>query len=227
MSASGAGDEQHRNQQSRDEPHRDQRLRDAYARLTRTPHDRASCPAPDVLLAVVERHGSEARRLATMRHVASCTSCRRDIDLLRTAAQAARATEPGHGARLATWSRPIALAATLLIAAGIGAYVRARHLTPAPVMRGGEALAFHPARRVGAGGALLSWRPALGAMRYDLTLIDGDGRELLRHALPDTASIVADSLVRDARDVVVSVSAVLRDGSSLGPSSAPLASLTR
>lgn len=204
----------------------EERLRDAYALLVRAPRDRAACPAPNALLAVVERQGREDERLATLHHVASCAACRRELDLLRAAARAARATSLARGGRFASWTRPIALAATVMVAAGVAMWVGGRGAERAGVMRGGEALALYPARRADPGGEMLSWRPAPGAMRYELTLIDGDGRELLRRVVPDTASVVADSIVRDARDVVVSVSAVLEDGSSLGPSSAPLSSLT-
>ena len=48
-------------------------LKEAYqAHLARSRRDRASCPPPEAIQALVRREGDEADRLATLDHVMAC-----------------------------------------------------------------------------------------------------------------------------------------------------------
>ena len=85
----------------------DDALRRSYARhlADRGVSGRERCVPPEALLAVLERSGNDAARLATLDHVGACAACARDLDLLRavytmTSAGLA-AAEAGGGGRAA------------------------------------------------------------------------------------------------------------------------------
>src|SRR3954451_7144100 len=98
----------------------DERLRDLYAAAMKAgvTSTGGSHPSPEAIADLVNRTGGEAERLAILDHVMSCAECRRDFDLLRTVERVA-----GGAARPAvrrSWVLPAALAATLLVAVGLG-----------------------------------------------------------------------------------------------------------
>ena len=98
------------------------RLRELYTeRLsTRRPPARTACPSPEALQALVRREGTEEERLRTLDHVMSCADCRAE---LRSAPEHRGGRSPGGGdgrASRKAWMMPAALAATLLVAVGIG-----------------------------------------------------------------------------------------------------------
>src|SRR5687768_16428906 len=101
----------------------DEALRAAYARAMTEPRsaDRAGCPAPDALIALVQRTGPEDMRLATLDHTMSCAACQADFELLR-AIDAADRRETATSRRTLRWHRPLmlALAASVVLAIGIG-----------------------------------------------------------------------------------------------------------
>ena len=204
--------------------HTDGRLREAYDQVMRErePADRAACPAPEALLAVVERTSPEEARLRVLDHVMGCRACRGELDLLRATIAAVRTT----AGSTRWWSRPAvrygALAASLLLAAGIGIRGRLADEDVAPTMRGEQPFALHEARRTGTGTTVLSWRPASGATHYELTVLDAAGEAVVQMRVPDTTFVLADSLARGGGEMVWSVSAVLGDGSTVGPLSAVL-----
>ena len=145
----------------------DGELRQAYDELLRTrgPRDRVACPSPESLLALVEREGAEDERMRTLDHVMSCAACRRDFDLLRTATDSAtRAlTELGDVQPIGTrrhlpW-RPLAVAAGLVVAVGIGVVSRDMRTTTPPLLRGSEHMVplLGPDSRTD-GTLLLRWR---------------------------------------------------------------------
>jgi hypothetical protein len=206
----------------------DAQLRAAYATLLidRDPVDRANCPDPDAIVAIVERRAGESARLETLDHVMACAKCRRDLDLVRTASAAAQASGSHRSVTRFPTNQLLALAATIIVVVGLGIYFRASTRSDAPVMRGNTELALHAASR-GANGAIVSWHAAAGARRYELSIIDGSGRQLLNRSLLDTSLVVADSLLRDLRGVVVSVSAIREDGTTVGPVSAQLSTLIK
>lgn len=69
----------------------DAELRSAYARAlaARGSMERAGCPAPEAIQALVERTAPESDRLTTLDHVMQCAPCRAEFELLRVLRQAA------------------------------------------------------------------------------------------------------------------------------------------
>jgi hypothetical protein len=193
----------------------DERLRLAYAEAQRTGAraDRASCPAPEALLAVAERTGSEADRLRTLDHVMACASCRRELELVRASVVAAGAPKPR------VWFRSpsiaiVAMAATLLVVAGVRLYMVSGDAESGPRLRGGPGLVTHPLASTAAGDTRFAWRPATGATSYRLEVLDA-GRAVVDTTIRDTTFVVADSLVRGRGDVVWTVSTMLDDGTTV------------
>src|SRR3954464_4734706 len=104
----------------------DERLRLAYgASLAERARKGVAHPQPEALLALAERSGGDAERLEVLDHVMACDACRRDFDLIRASVVAAAVP------RQRTWFRSpsiglMAIAATLLVAAGLRLYVASR-----------------------------------------------------------------------------------------------------
>lgn len=193
----------------------DERLRLAYAandNLQRAA--RGSHPEPEALLAVAERSGSEAVRLDVLDHVMACATCRHELDLIR--ASAAAAGMP----RQATWFRSpsiglMALAAMLLIVAGVKLYMASGDAEAGPRLRGTSAVSTYPVRWIPSVGVGLAWRPTTDAASYRLELVDEAGNAVVDSTIRDTVFVVADSLLRNRRGVSWSVTATLGDGSTL------------
>jgi hypothetical protein len=199
-------------------------LRAAYDELlrARAPRDRTGCPSPEALLALVERRGSEAERLATLDHVMGCERCHGDVDLLRLAADAARETSGeartgeanaeertltlGRGGaavgrspfRIPRWA---AIAAGLVIAVGLGVIARRPDTPETPqqgaVLRGAEpTVALLPAERApgpaGAPGTMLRWRTVPGAAEYRVEVFGASGGTLKIAEVRDTAYFLFD-----------------------------------
>ena len=171
----------------------DERLRELYAAaLAGRPAERAH-PAAEALAALARREGSEAGRLATLDHVMSCAECRRDFDLLHTVERAgAEAGAASRGTARRGWFMPAALAASLLLAVGLGRELLRR---PDDTARGGEAGAValvKPGSAVPAGQPVtFVWRPVAGASRYELELLDGTGAVAASAATTDTSASLA------------------------------------
>jgi hypothetical protein len=199
----------------------DERLRLAYraaleTRDSRASVDRASHPEPEALVAVAERSGSEAVRLEILDHVMACESCRRELDLVR--ASLAAAGMP----RRRTWFRSpsiglMAIAATLLAVAGVRLFMASSSgdAESGPRLRGGSAVVTYPARWLPSVGAGLAWRPTAGAESYRLEVVDEAGTAVVDSTMRDTTFVVADSLVRNHRELTWSVTATLGDGSTV------------
>ena len=194
----------------------DDRLRVAYKTglEQRASASRGAHPEPEALVALVERSGSEAVRLEILDHVMSCDPCRRELDLVRA----------GLGAvglqRQRTWFRSpsvglMALAATLLLVAGVRLYVAAQDAESGPRLRGGSAITVHPVRWLPSVGAGLAWRPTDGADSYRLEVVDESGTAVVDSILRDTSFVLADSLVRGHRGISWLVTATLGDGSTV------------
>jgi len=103
----------------------DERLRELYtAAVAGRPAGAEPHPAPEALAALARREGSEETRLATLDHVMGCDDCRREFDLLRTLERAG--AQSGVAARPAgrrAWFMPAVLAASFLLAVGVGRQV--------------------------------------------------------------------------------------------------------
>lgn len=156
----------------------------ASGRATRGDH-----PSPEVLHRLAARSGDEAERLATMDHVMSCAACRKAWELL-AAVEAAR--EPG---RRMAW-RPLAIAATLLLAAGL----TLSRLVTAPtggVTRGGAPpVVIEPADDVAATDARrVTWHSVPDAIRYDAELLSADGQPVHSAATGDTSYVLPFQIV--------------------------------
>ncbi|HUQ82896.1 MAG TPA: hypothetical protein VM076_17220 [Gemmatimonadaceae bacterium] len=195
----------------------DERLRHAYgaALEQRAVTGRESHPEPEALLALVERKGSEAVRLEILDHVMACDACRRELDLVRASVVAVGMP------RQRTWFRSpsiglMALAAMLLVVAGVRLVTSKTDVEADPVLRGGgSALSTYPTRWIPSVGAGLAWRPAAGAENYRLEVVDVTGAAVVDSTMRDTTFLLADSLVRNRRELTWSVTATLGDGSSV------------
>jgi len=164
------------------------RLKEVYpSTMARRP---AGCPEPEALQALARREGAEEVRLATLDHAMSCASCRAELDLLRSIERAGAETGAAHRPARRTWLVPAALAATLLLAVGLGRTV----LGPAgeeQIRSGDEAGAvavLAPAAEAPAGAPLtFAWRPVAGAARYRVEVMTGDGDVAIEAETHDTA----------------------------------------
>jgi hypothetical protein len=176
----------------------DERLQRIYAEVLarRASTDRVACPAPEALLALVERAGAEAERLHTLDHVMSCGACRSEFELLRAVA--------GAGADRTrstwrSWRRWAALAAAITVIAGVGLVTRwVERQNETEVMRGTDAPGV--ALLTPADGASLpadrrlAWRAVPGAARYTVEILDADDRAVYATGTPDTVIALPDSI---------------------------------
>jgi hypothetical protein len=192
----------------------DERLRLAYNASLQARSPLTSHPEPDALLAVAERSGSEADRLAVLDHVMACGACRRDFDLIRASVAAVGIPRQG------TWFRSpsfglLALAAMLLVIAGVRMYMLSGDTEAGPRLRGGSAVATYPARWLPSGDAGLAWRPATDAASYRLEVIDESGNAVVDSTVHDTSLVVPEALMHNRRGLSWSVTATLGDGSTV------------
>ena len=180
-------------------------LRELYqqALAARGGGDRQRCPTPEAILALVRREGPEEERLATLDHVMACDACRREFDLLRSievaGEEAAGARPPARGRLPFSWRHtiPYALAASLLVAIGLGVRDRGRVPDGGEIARGGSegvTLLAPAATGVAAGAPLVfAWRPDPGARRYLLEVLDADGRAVVSESTSDTTFTLRDA----------------------------------
>jgi hypothetical protein len=204
----------------------DAALRDAYRELTaaRAPRERDACPSPDALLAVVEKQGGEALRLATLDHVMSCAACRRDFDLLRTAAASANEANAGEASglhvvrgsvsasRRLPW-RSLAVAAGLIVAVGVGTLTW-RPGTPPPLLRGdAHTVVLLSPEEQADGSALLRWQAVPGAVAYRVEVFAPDGRTVVADTVSDSTFVLsAAASAGDAEQLRWMVTALHGDG---------------
>jgi hypothetical protein len=193
----------------------DERLRLAYGTAVegRTDGSRRSHPEPEALVALAERSGSEAVRLEVLDHVMSCGACRRELDLVRASLSAA-----GMPRQRAWFRSPsiglMALAASLLIVAGVKLFFTSGDLETGPRLRGGSAVSTYPVRWLPTGAAGLAWRPTPDAASYRVEVIDEAGAALVDSTMRDTSFVLADSLASSQRGLSWTVTATLGDGST-------------
>jgi hypothetical protein len=184
----------------------DAALRDAYRELmaARAPRDRSACPPPEALLAVVEKRGDDATRLATLDHVMGCAACRHDFDLLRAASESAIQTGAsdtavetpaltlvrGGGASRRLSLRSVAIAAGLVVAVGVG-LLSWHPGAPRPLLRGDEhtVVLLAPELRSD-GGALLRWRRVPGASAYRVEVFRPNGRTVVADTVRDSTFVL-------------------------------------
>ena len=171
----------------------DDRLRDLYTAAVQAgvATSGGTHPTPEAIAQLIRREGTEEARLATLDHVMSCSNCRRDFDLLRTVEQAGvqSGAASARAADRRSWMIPASLAATLLLAVGVGRTL----ITPADdTTRGGEdspVVLVAPGAEAAAGAPLVfTWRPVAGASRYELELLDAGGGVAAAAATADTTA---------------------------------------
>lgn len=192
----------------------DERLRLAYNASLEARARTGSHPEPEALLAVAERSGTEAVRLEVLDHVMSCSTCRHELDLVR-----ASLTAVGMPKQRPWFRSPsiglMAIAATLLLAAGVRLFMASTDVESGPILRGVAAVATYPARWLPTGDAGLAWRPVVDAANYRVEVIDEAGAAVVDSTMRDTSFVVSESLVRNRRGLSWSVTATLGDGSTL------------
>jgi hypothetical protein len=173
--------------------------------------NRAACVAPEDLLAVVERHGSEAARLRTVNHAAGCDECGEELELLRvTRVVRERSRVPNVA---------FAIAASLLLVAGLRYYGFARRSVSDDGGTGltrdgaGDVRLVAPADTVAGAFTTLVWRPVGDAASYVVELRNEDGTVLTRGTTADTTFAVPDSArIAPNTNIYWSVTARLADG---------------
>ena len=163
-------------------------LKEAYqAHLARSRRDRASCPPPEAIQALVRRERDEAARLATLDHAMSCGECRTELDLLRTVEEAGVRSGAVAAPGRRRWMMPAALAATLLVAVALGRVA----LKPSEdTVRSDDATRVElvaPGAEVPAGTPIsFAWRPVEGASRYRLEVLNESGDLAIEAETRDT-----------------------------------------
>jgi hypothetical protein len=192
----------------------DDRLRLAYNASLESRARTGSHPEPEALAAVAERSGSEAARLEVLDHVMACDTCRRELDLIRASLTAA-----GMPTQRSWFRSPsiglMAIAATLLLVAGVRLFMVSTDVESGPRLRGSAAVSTYPARWLPSGDAGIAWRPVNDAASYRLEVIDEAGSAVVDSTTRDTSFVLSESLVRNRRGLSWSVTATLGDGSSL------------
>jgi hypothetical protein len=212
----------------------EERLQELYATAMRAgatnpPGQGAQHPAPEAIAALARREGDEAARLATLDHVMSCAECRREFDLLRAVERAgleSGATARGSARR--SWFVPVALAASLLVAVGLGRGL----LAPADdTTRGGEDAAVvlvQPGASAQAGDPVVfAWRAVPGASRYELELLDTAGAVAAAAATSDTSASPSTVRALPPGEYRWWVRAIMPDARSLRSGLRPLVLGTR
>ena len=172
------------------------RLREFYAgRLSTRPATRTACPTPEALQALVRREGDETQRLTTLDHVMGCADCRGEYDLLRSIEGAGRQLGASGRSGRRIWMMPAALAATLLVAVGVGRLATKSgsddELVRSGADRGAVTLLSPPNEAAAGTPVLFAWRPVPDARRYQLEVLNASGEVALEAETSDTF-IVSD-----------------------------------
>jgi hypothetical protein len=200
-------------------------LRAAYmAAMKSGALDRSTHVSPEAIASLVRGEGPESERLATLDHVMSCIDCRKDFDLLRAVEQAGRLAEATRATPRRAWLVPAALAASLLVAVGLGRMV----MKPAPddVTRGSEAdvpTLLRPGAEAVAGDSItFVWSTAPGARKYTIELLDVGGGVVVREETADTTVTTSRTMALPAGDYTWWVRATTTDARTLRSSVRPL-----
>src|SRR5262245_44664677 len=172
----------------------DERLRLAYDAALEARALAGSHPEPEALVAVAERSESEAVRLDVLDHVMSCATCRHELDLIRASLTAA-----GLPSRQRTWFRSpsvglMAIAATLLLVAGVRLFMARGDIESGPRLRGSAGVATYPANWLSSGNASLAWRPVTDAASYRVEVIDEAGSAVVDSTMRDTSVVNSEAV---------------------------------
>ncbi|HKA86853.1 MAG TPA: fibronectin type III domain-containing protein [Haliangiales bacterium] len=176
----------------------DARLRDLYQRALAQRGERARerCVAPEAILALTRREGPEKRRLEVLDHVMGCNACRAEFDLLRSIEQAgAEAERPAIVPRHRWgWLSPVALAAALVLAVGVGVKLGTRGAPDVERGTGDAVTLLAPAAETDAGAPVtFAWRPVSGALRYEIEVLDEQGKVVFARTTEQTSATLSDA----------------------------------
>lgn len=158
--------------------------------------NRRACPSPSELLDLVERRGDENDRLRRLDHVMACPACHRDFELLRAVNVAGKRAAPS----IRVLGVPVALAAGIVLAVGLGAalVLRGPGRAAPDAFRGADSGRVGVVAPIGEvsskGPVVLQWRGVPGARGYDVELLDTDGRAVYTTATADTSLILPPSV---------------------------------
>jgi anti-sigma factor RsiW len=198
----------------------DKELRAAYEpalRESTTTHG-PDCPTESELFAAVRGEGIEAERLRVLDHALKCPACRRELALLH-AVSTGETVAASRNIRERSWKNwvPAALAASLVLVAGLAGLARLRVRTSDEVTRAGAAAG--PALVTPANGAAVrsglvsfTWRSMPAVIQYTLEVDAADGTVLVSSPTRDTTlrAPIAATAVGENRWLV---RAKLQDGS--------------
>jgi hypothetical protein len=171
------------------------RLQELYrgAMSSRAP---GACVSPEDLLALLRREGAEDRRLVLLDHVMGCQACHREFELLR-AIEAAGTTARGSSSvfNISRRLAPLALAASLLLAVGVGLLLRNRGEDNPTRGGAGELVVLAPPPEVAADRPVtFAWRPVRGAQSYRLEILDSTGTAVSQLTRDTTLTLPAGQL---------------------------------
>lgn len=209
----------------------DERLRELYATAqTARPAGAGEHASPEAIDALVRREGPEEARLGTLDHVMSCAECRRDFDLLRAVERAG--VESGAVAervgKRRGWLMPAALAASVLLAVGVGRTVLRSGGDETTRGSGDAVELMHPGREARAGDPLtFAWHPVPDASRYELELLDAGGGVAASVATTDTTATPAAAQALPAGDYTWWVRATTSDARAIRSALRPLRLVAR
>jgi hypothetical protein len=171
------------------------RLEELYGRAMKRRKDAAGgCVSPEELLALVRSQGSERRRLEVLDHVMGCEACHREFELLRAFELAgARTAESVSVRSIGRRWQPLALAASIVLALGLGLMARNRYQSSNETRAGGHGLVLlAPATEIAPSNSItFAWRPLPGADRYRLELMDSKGAVLFSQLTVDTVLAIS------------------------------------
>ena len=162
------------------------RLRALYAA---TAGDRPTTPHvdPDAIAAAVRRQGPEDQRLATLDHIATCASCRKDFELIRATHEAA-----SHLSRSSvTRYRTVLAAAACVIAASTAILLNHQRSiptdAPTPSTERGTSDGAPSITTVATSShAPLTWHAAGPDATYHVEILDDSGAVVFTHETRDT-----------------------------------------
>jgi len=170
----------------------DEELRDEYRKTVPPRGAHGACPDLERLTELVERTGTEDRRLQTLDHVMTCVGCRKEFDLLN-------AIVAGRPAARRYSARPLALAASLAALIGAGSlWVTIGNGPQADVVRGGRATVelTSPVRAAAAPRPVVfTWRPVDGEPNYAFEVIGPEGDATFTGTTRDTSFVLPATVV--------------------------------
>lgn len=193
------------------------RLRQLYRQSAEHRPDPGPCElAPEEMLAVLQGTAAPADRERVLSVIATHPACKEEFDLLRAVALA------GAPPRRAWFQAPWALAAILVVGAGLGALALIRGTEPVPVYRGDadSPRLVSPLREIGDSEVAFTWRPVRDAWVYEVTVVAEADVTRWQGSTADTTLVLPDSVLRAGTAFRWWVAARLPDGRSLRSESA-------